>query len=326
MPRSPLFRPPAGLVLIALAFAAALAAIAAVDYRWTVALVDGYRPGFVKLMRNTVFEGDAPGASDLPLALVLGCSALYLVPPTWGLARRLAAFRPVLGYIMVSGLAAGVGAVHSVKWLLGRPRPSSVLGGEFLPYSEWYRVGANALTDPLYRSSFPSGHTAAACVLLVFVYALHGDPASSRRWRQGAWALGVLVLAYTAAMGIASSMSKSHWLSDAIGGAGLIWLLAHGFYHYVLRVADQRRLALARPGAPAMSSYWELRLCGWGLMAMAGVVAVGLGVRALRELPGWTPAVLLAAGGLALLAGASRVRAILRQLHGALGSPRQGQS
>ncbi|HEX7938575.1 MAG TPA: hypothetical protein VF483_06245, partial [Gemmatimonadaceae bacterium] len=57
-------RRPLGLWLIGLAFATAMVAVVPVDYAWTVALTGVRIPGFVTLMRRTLFEGDGIGGSD----------------------------------------------------------------------------------------------------------------------------------------------------------------------------------------------------------------------------------------------------------------------
>jgi membrane-associated phospholipid phosphatase len=314
----PQSRRPIGVWLIALPFAAAMAAIPLVDRAWTVYLTQVRIPALVDIMRRTLFEGDGIGGSDLSILLFLAIVSLYLrsqsaQPGTW-----LLAWRPVLGYLLVSALAAGLGAVHALKWVLGRARPWSVLGREQLPYSDWYRTGAHFITQGIYRGSFPSGHTAAVFLLMTFVYAYCGDPTATASRRAWAWPLGGLVLLYTGGMGIASSMARSHWLSDAIGAAGIVWVLIHLLYFRILRVPEQRAYWLRTGRHAALAPYWELRFCGWGFVALLGFMSVALGLRALWEMSPPYLAALIPVGGLLWWVGYPRARAILVTLRNRL--------
>jgi membrane-associated phospholipid phosphatase len=312
--------PRIGIWLIAAPFAAGMVAISWVDYAWTVHLTTVRIPVFVDVMRRTVFEGDGLGGSDASILLFLGVIVLYLRAQGARAGARLVAWRPTLGFLLTSALAAGLGAVHAVKWVLGRARPWSVLGREHLPYSEWYQVGAHYITQGLYRGSFPSGHTAAVFVLMTLVYAFHGDETASPARRGTAWALGALVLAYTAAMGIASSMARSHWLSDALGSTGLVWILIHLLYFRVLRVPEQRHYRRRTGGELPLPRYWELRLCALGFGALMGAIAIGLGLRAF-----WEEAPPYLAAGIPLGAALCwvffpRAKAVVMALHAALAS------
>ncbi|HEX7929214.1 MAG TPA: phosphatase PAP2 family protein, partial [bacterium] len=228
---------------------------------------------------------------------------------------RLTAWRPVLGYWFVSALAAGLGAVHTLKWVMGRPRPYSVLGREHLPYSEWYQVGSHYVTEGIYRGSFPSGHTAAVFILMTLVYAYGANPAAPAPRRSLMWPLGAAVLAYTASMGIASAMARSHWLSDAIAATGMVWVLIHALYFLVLRVPEQQGHLARHRHLLSMPSYWELRFCGWGFIALLGMLAVGLGVRAFWEQSPPYLAVLIPLGVLLWWLGFPRARRVIRLLH-----------
>ncbi len=295
-----------------------MAAIVPVDHDWTVRLTQLRMPGLVDVMRRTVFEGGGLGGSDGSILLFLAVTALYLRAQSPRAGVRLVAWRPMLGFLLVSALAAGLGAVHAVKWVLGRPRPWDVLGRQHLPYSEWYQVGAHYVTEGLYRGSFPSGHTAAVFMLMTLAYVLYGDPQTDRSHHVWAGLLGGLVLAYTAAMGVASSMARSHWLSDALASAGMVWILIHLLYFRVLRVPEQRlRHRNTGAGLP-LPSYWELRLCGWGFVALVGATAAGLGLRALWEQ--WPPylAILIPLGAALWWVGFPLARSVVAALHAAL--------
>jgi hypothetical protein len=171
------------------------------------------------------------------------------------------------------------------------------------------------VTEGIYRGSFPSGHTAAVFILMTLVYAYGGDPASGFRRRVSTRLLGAAVLAYSAAMGIASSMARSHWLSDVIGSVGMVWLVIHVLYYPVLRVPDQIAHWRRNQRHLALPSYWELRLCGWGFLALLGVMAIGLGARAFWEQEPPYLAVLIPLGGIFAALGWPRIRAGIRALH-----------
>lgn len=304
-----------GVWWIAVPFLVTMAAIAPFDYAWTVCLTQVRIPAFVEVMRRTLFEGGGPGGSDLPIVVFLAVFAAYLWSGAAEAPPRLLAWRPMLGYLTVSALAAGLGVVHAIKWVLGRARPWSVLGREHLPYSDWYQFGPHYVTEGIYRGSFPSGHTAAVFILMALVYAYDGGSGSSLRRRILTWLLGAAVLAYSAAMGVASSMARSHWLSDVIGSVGMVWIVIHVLYHLVLRVPEQTAHWRSHGRHLALPRFWELRLCGWGGLVLLGLMAIGLGVRAFWEQePPYLAVLIPLGGGLAWL-GYPRARATVRALH-----------
>jgi membrane-associated PAP2 superfamily phosphatase len=311
-------RPPYGLLALLLVFGAAMVALPAVDRSWTESLIRQREEGFVQVMRRTVFEDDALGGSDIPvLLLALGMGA-YVWSGRAAAGRRAVRLRPALGYVVVGALVGALGPVQALKWVMGRARPMVVLGPEHLPYTDWYTFGAHYVTDGLYWGSFPSGHTAAAFIPMAAVYALLGDPSVPRLGRAAGWALGVLTLGFTAAMAVASAMTRNHWISDAVGVTGLVWLLLHGFYFRVLRVPEQRSW-VARAGRPLpLPRLWEARLCLHGLAALAGLTALGIGARApMLQHPPWLA--LLMPPGLAMAWWFfRRATRLLRRLHSVL--------
>jgi hypothetical protein len=145
---------------------------------------------------------------------------------------------------------------------------------------------------------------------------LAGDPLLARRWRMAGWAVGALALAFSAAMTVASSMARSHWLSDALGAVGLIWILLHCLYFWGLRVPEQLRYGRGHGRPPPLPGRWELRLCLLGLPALLGLVGIGLGLRALTLRPSLAILVPVGAGLVALVA--PRMAALLRRLDRAL--------
>ena len=302
-------------------WAAAMAWVPRVDYRWTAQLTAYRHHPFAGLARRTVFQGQLPGATDPAALLAVATVVLYLRANAAGASRRLLAARPALGFLLVAALGPGLAVVHALKLVLGRARPLDVLSRQHLPYTEWYQAGKLSLTAGFFRGSFPSGHTAAVFTTLALAYALAFDPAAGRRMRIAGLAVAVLSLAGALAITVANAMGGNHWLSDGLGTIGLVWLLVHFLYFQLLDVPGQRRLvrdSLARGDAPPLPRFWEARLCGSGLLVVAGAALSLLGLRALAEQRPPTLAWLLAPGTGLLILGLPRAAALLRDLYGAL--------
>jgi membrane-associated PAP2 superfamily phosphatase len=277
-----------------------------IDHRWNPA---------VAFLRRTVFEGDAVGGSDLPIFALLILFVLYGRATSRRAPPGMPGYRSWLGFILVATLAAGLGAVHTLKWIVGRARPYEVVAGSHLPFTPWYLPGPHFITEGVYRGSFPSGHTAAAFAFIALAYALAGDPLLRRRWRLAGWAIGGGALLFSAAMAVASAMARSHWLSDAVAVTGLVWMLVHALYFWGLRVPEQRRYWRAHGALPRPAGRWELRLCGLGFPVLLGIIAIGFGVRALTLQSPPYLAVLIPVGA-GLIAGfAPRVAALLAVLY-----------
>jgi membrane-associated PAP2 superfamily phosphatase len=302
-------------------WAAAMAWVPRVDYRWTAQLTTYRHHPFAGLARRTVFQGQLPGATDPAALLAVATVVLYLRAHAAGASRRLLAARPALGFLLLAALGPGLAVVHALKLVVGRARPLDVLSRQHLPYTEWYQAGKLSLTAGFFRGSFPSGHTAAVFTTLALAYALAFDPAAGRRMRIAGLAVAVLSLAGALAITVANAMGGNHWLSDGLGTIGLVWLLVHFLYFQLLDVPRQRRLvrdSLARGDAPPLPRFWEARLCGSGLLVVAGAALSLLGLRALAEQRPPTLAWLLAPGAGLLILGLPRAAALLRDLYGAL--------
>jgi len=302
-------------------WAAAMAWVPRVDYRWTAQLTAYRHHPFAGLARRTVFQGQLPGATDPAALLAIATVALYLRAHAAGASRRLLAARPALGFLLVAAIGPGLAVIHALKLVVGRARPLDVLSRQHLPYTEWYQAGKLSLAAGFFRGSFPSGHTAAVFTTLALAYALAGDPAAGRRMRIAGLAVAVLSLAAALAITVANAMGGNHWLSDGLGTIGLVWLLVHLLYFRLLDVPGQRRLvrdALARGEAAPLPRFWEARLCGSGLLVVAGAALSLLGLRALAEQRPPTLAWLLAPGAGLLILGLPRAAALLREIHRAL--------
>ncbi len=312
-------------LLILFVFGGLLVAVTPVDLAWTRWLAEHRHDGFTDAMRRTLFEGHLPGASDLPVLLILGMTVAYVLAQRPGASRRLAAWRPALGFQVTAALAAGLGVVHSLKWVMGRPRPWSVFGRGELPYSEWYQFGAHYITDGIYRGSFPSGHAAATFMFMVLAYALAGDRRAPLRQRLAGMGVGLFALLLAGAMVVANAMSRSHWLSDGVAVVGLVWLTLHALYYWVLRVpAQQRRLPTwGRPGKlPVGRAYWELRWCGWGALLLTGIVLLALALRGpWFAAPWWMLALLVGLGAALVVWSFPRFAVEYRKFQRHLGSP-----
>lgn len=262
-------------------FVVGMAAVTPVDAEWTIILSINRNPGYTDWMRRTLFEGDLPGATDFSILIFLLIIGAYI----WSVRRSASAllrrWRPALGYVLVSSLVSGLMVVHSLKWVLGRARPDLVLKQTGLTFSEWYQIGPHYIGQGLYSGSFPSGHTASIFVLMSIAYVFAADPLLHPRWKALGWLLGLLVLVDAAAMTVANSMARSHWISDGVGSVLLLWPLIHALYFWVLRVPE-RRLALHRRGRYENPKQRPLEawLCLYGALAVLGVVLVLLGLRA----------------------------------------------
>jgi len=296
-----------------------------VDYRWTVQLTAWRHHPFAILARRTLFQGQPPGATDPAALLALATVCLYVRAQSAGASRRLRAMRPVLGYLLVAAVAAGWAVVHTLKLVLGRARPLDVISRHHLPYTEWYQAGKLYIAGGLFRGSFPSGHTAAVFAILSLAYALGFDPAAGRRARLAGVAVTALSLGAAAAMTVANAMGGNHWLSDGLGAIGLVWLLVHGLYFRLLDVPGQRRRVRAAIAAmpsgeqpPPLPPWWEARLCGSGLLVLAGAGLALLGLRAFAEQRPPTFALLLLPGAGLVALGLPRARALLRDVHRAI--------
>lgn len=311
---------PTRLLLVALLvlWAAAMAWVPLVDYRWTAQLTAYRHHPLAGFARRTLFQGQLPGATDPAALLALAIIVLYLRAHAAAASRRLVAARPALGFLLIAALGAGLAVVHALKLVLGRARPLDVLSRQHLPYTEWYQTGKLSLAAGFFRGSFPSGHTAAVFTTLALAYALAFDPAASRRARAAGAAVAILSLAGAAAITIASAMGGNHWLSDGLGTIGLVWLVVHLLYFRVLDVPGQRRRvreALAHGDSSPLPRFWEARLCASGLVAIAGAALALLGVRALAEQRPPTLAWLLAPGAGLLILALPRATALIQQIH-----------
>lgn len=145
-------------------------------------------------------------------------AATVLVAALWG---RIPATRGALRLRLVCG--AGVwmmivvnAAANLLKVIWNRARFDEMLAaGSFDGFTPWYLPFGNG------GSSFPSGHTAAACGVLLVLLAMDVFPSLAKHRT----AVGVLCTLYIALMAVCRVMIGRHFLSDTVAAALLGWAL-----------------------------------------------------------------------------------------------------
>ncbi len=232
-------------------------------------------------MGRTLFEGDWIGSGDLSiflLIIVLGVYTHVMVSKDSGMLWY---WRPQLGFILISAFWSCLGNIHTLKWIIGRARPISVLH-EGLSYSSWFELGPHFVTQGIYRGSFPSGHTAVAFIFMALAYVLAGDARHDRRTRLLGASIGIFAIVNALAMTIARCMSLRHWASDSLASIFFAWITIHLLYYHILRLPD---LALDRSNYKG-PRFWELRLCLYQAVMLVGFLAIMIGLRAIIEQDG----------------------------------------
>lgn len=122
--------------------------------------------------------------------------------------------RPDIVWALLLAALWGSLVTHGLKPLFGLPRPAAVLAGEQI----------HIIGQPLYRGSFPSGHT-----LAVFTYAavlVRGIDRPS---------LTLLVLGGAILVGLSRMVVGAHWPVDVLAGAGLGWLCGQAGWYFAQR-------------------------------------------------------------------------------------------
>ncbi len=259
------------------------------DYTLTLHLQTYASSPLARFMDDSFFEREAFGGGDLPLLVFIGGSLLYVFSHVPGFSVALRPYREALGYVLVSGLTASVYVVHTLKWLMGRPRPHRVFSGE-LPFGEWYAFGAHFIDTGGYRGSFPSGHVATMMLLFPWAYVLW-----ARGYRMWAVVLGGVSLGGALVMLISRSMVGAHWLSD---GWGSIWVSIGVGYGLLGQLSGR-----------FVEPWWGLRLAAWIGAFFVAMFVSGMSWRAwlLGYPPGYAVGAVLGLG-LAGLLGWSVVR------------------
>ncbi len=275
----PLLKPGWGLVVLSICAVGVMGLLTPFDFEGSRWIWEHRHPGFGHWTDRTFFEDKAVGLSDLASLFLLVSLGLY----AWSGRARAPAWlqreRPFLSFIVLAALAGGLGLVHGLKWMIGRARPYEVWMGDW-PFTEWHRFGPHFITEGVYFGSFPSGHTASVVTLIMIAYVLYAHP-GLRRGQVWAWLWGAVAVALSVAMAVGRVMTASHWLTDCLGTILPIWAVMHWMFHRFLRTAEQREYVRIHGHYPAVPSYWEMRLAGWGFLILLGLIGLVMGLRSL---------------------------------------------
>jgi membrane-associated phospholipid phosphatase len=302
-----------GLGLLLVGASAVLAGATMVDYPLTKWLGSHGWAVFAEVMGRSLFEGERPGGGDLAALFLVGVFCLYAVSLRPTAPERVVAWRPVLGFMVVSAILTTFAYVHTLKWLVARARPDLVFDG-YYPFSAWYAIGPHFVTEGIYHGSFTSGHTAQAFVLMVLAYALAGNPATGRGPKAVGWLVGVLVVGYALGMGLARCMSLSHWVTDVVGSVVMSWVTLHVLYYGILKVPEQQRVRKTLDRSGALQAGWELLMGFYLVAAFFGILLAGTGLRALWVAQARWLAILLVPGIPATVWGFRRSATCCRDL------------
>ncbi|NNG01280.1 MAG: phosphatase PAP2 family protein [Desulfobacteraceae bacterium] len=261
-----------------------MSVIVPVDYQWTTYLHDHRIKQLARVMDRSLFEGEGLGGGDPVIFFLILTTIVYYLAWKKGERSRWYIWRPHLGFILTSGLACSMMLVHSLKWVMGRARPSEVLSGKLM-FTDWFEFGPHYIAEGIYRGSFPSGHTAQAFVLVAVVYALVATPKTGRGLKMWGVAWGIFSVAYAVVMGLSRCMALEHWFSDVAGSIILSALLMQFIYQYLLNLPAQISFYKANGRYPETPPAWELHLCIYIVGTLIGAMACVMGIRAvwLRE-------------------------------------------
>ena len=274
------------LIGLVLCFPLVMIPLSLVDYEWTLFLHANRNEFLGDFMDRTLFDGGKFGASDPAILFVLFIFFAYFRYDPSKKIRQIGFYRPQLGFVVVSALIAGLGLVHSIKWVIGRARPDLVLVHNY-PYTQWYEFGSQFVADGVFYGSFPSGHTAAVFMLITLSYIFIFDPFRTLKYKVMGWVWGGVTLIYTAAMIIGRSMTLDHWLSDSIGIMFLCWIATHLIFFHLLKIPEQMRYVAAHNSYPPLPRYWELKILWRLLILVLCIMCIIIGIRAvwLQRIP-----------------------------------------
>ncbi|MFH1985616.1 MAG: phosphatase PAP2 family protein [Pseudomonadota bacterium] len=300
------------MLAVLIAAGAALLLTTPVDYSWTVYLATHKVESFAEYMGQSIFEGELPGGGDPVICYLIAVVGFYYATLRAKSGSRLYLLRPAAGFLVVASLTSAIFTVHSLKWIVGRARPGEVFSGH-LPFSPWFALGPQLMSQGIFGGSFPSGHTALAFTPFALVYVL------ARRWSAGRNALlpvtvGALVMLYTAAMGTARCMTSSHWVSDVAGSVALSMAAMYLIYFKLLQVPAQEAAAGRGESERPLPIGWELRLAFSMSLFCAGAVAALCGLRIIwrQGLDGWS--LMVPVGAVLLWIGVRQIICRCRQV------------
>jgi len=280
------------LLLMSFTWLAGMLALIPLDYAWTVWLRKHRVRWLDHWMDRTLFEGEGLGGGDPVILFLILVVCLYYIAWKKGVASRLYVWRPHLGFILFTAITTSVMMVHSLKWVMGRARPSLVMKGVH-PFSDWFEFGPHFITEGTYRGSLPSGHTAQVFTLMALAYVLLLAVPKFKSQNLLGWLWGSVTLLYTLLMALSRCMKLSHWPSDVLFSLGLSWILMHLIYYTLLRIPDQENYYRTHGRFPPLPVVWELRLCLALFLMVLSAMALVLGIRSIFRDAAWTLQVLL---------------------------------
>lgn len=188
-----------------------------------------WQQALAALSKRGLLPLSALALSGLSLALTFLCTlALVSAAGRWGKAWLLKA-----EFIAKFGLAFCVAEnliINPLKLLWSRMRfDDMAAAGDFSAFSPWYRFG------PVRgNTSFPSGHTGAACGILLLLLL----PPLFGRMKKRAFPLTCFCAAYIGCTGFSRMVMGRHYLSDTVAAS----LIATGLF---LLMTHSRRFAAA---------------------------------------------------------------------------------
>lgn len=288
-----------------------------VDYAWTAWLAAHKVETFAEIMAQSIFEMEMPGGGDVVVFFLIAVVGLYYASAKAESGSRLQGLRPAMGFLVAAAIITAVFNVHSLKWAIGRARPNAVFSGQ-LPFTAWFVLGPQLMSDGVFHGSFPSGHTALAFTPFALTYVLAG------RHKTAAVVFGTISIAFAVAMGAARCMTSSHWISDVAGSLLLSAATMHLLFYRLMRIPDQKAIIEAGKGLTGLPTGWELLMAFFIGLIYAGTMTMICGGRILwqRGIDGW---VFLVPTGIGLLGLGIRLTfRLLRQLNDALENSPKG--
>ena len=270
-----------------------------VDQPFSAWLRAHYVQWFDIIMSDSVFEGEILGSGDYTIFTMIFCLICYIF--AWHYERkrrkpgyhlpaktmrlpkqlffspeRLIHLRPYLGYILFNGFCVAVLFVHTIKWIMARPRPMRVLRGDH-PYSDWYQVGAHFITEGVYRGSFPSGHVTTTMALLGVAYCLLYT-AKGKVSRLAAKAIFGVVITLGLLMCVSRVMNEAHWTTDVIFSFFGGWIVTHIMFFWGYRLPE--RITERDSGVRSFDvPYVELLYCLLLFLTCLGGMCFFIGIR-----------------------------------------------
>lgn len=180
-------------------------------------------PEFRDIMSQSIYEGGAPGASDIGVTAAIICFLAWLYERKKTVSTKISSLE-AKRFVWMSGITSVV-VIHSLKWIVSRARPKIFFSQEALPaggaepLSGIHWAGFMPFNGPrgILFNSFPSGHTASCALLLTFCYIF-----AAKRAFLG-YLYASLVIIFCALMAIARSMAGMHWLSDSVASFFITW-------------------------------------------------------------------------------------------------------